>query len=323
MPLRLLAGPEFLTNEPAPEWIMEPFCVPGSSLMLYGRQGSGKSTLAYQMAHALATGHPWLNFPVWRTGPVVYLQFDMPRYEWTMLLHRAQPDYPVVPTLYLNHRDTDNDLSRVNILAIKEYREVADVLATVQPHALIVDTISEGFAPMRALQHDINEEAREVIRLWHTLVPEGVFVFLKHERKGAVWKANASEDAEEDDLDAFSGPAGWETKVTTSLRLTNRNGQARLRVQKCRLADPGFRSMALGRDSAGFFTAPLGHEQLLATWPRLLPPAARFTPQTVADVLRDVAERSGEPFETVKKAYQRARSYGKVFAWAEALGDKV
>lgn len=321
MALRLLAGPDFLTDEPAPAWIVEPFCVPGSSLMLYGRQGSGKSTLAYQLAFALATGSPWLNFPVWQAGPTVYLQFDMPRYEWNMLLHRAQVSYPVVESLHFNHRSTDDDLSRVNVLQGKEYRELADVLSEVRPAAIVVDTISEGFAPSRALQQDINEEAREVIRLWHTLVPEGVFVFLKHERKGSVWKAK-QDDEEDDDIDAFSGPAGWETKVTTSLRLTNKNGRARLWVQKCRLADPGFRQLELGRDAQGFFTAPLGHEQMLATWPRMVPAAQRFAPQAVADVLRDVAERTGEPFDTVKQAYYRAKRMGKIYPWALALGDK-
>ena len=325
MPLRLVAGPQFLKDEPEPEWIVEPFLVGGSSLMLYGRQGSGKSTIAYQLAHALATGEPWLNFPVWKAGPTVYLQFDMPRYEWSMLLHRAQHAFPVGPSMHFNFRETDNDLGRVDIFTPKHRKELKDALEAIRPHAIIVDTISEGFTPRQGQHIDINEEAREVIRYWHELVPEGVFAFLKHERKGSAYKSKKDDDGEsEDDIDAFSGPAGWETKVTTSLRLTNQHGQARLWVQKARLADPGFRTMKMSRDPHGFFVAPIGHEQMLTTWPRLVPPSDRFIPSSVADVLRDVAMRTGESYETVKKAHQRAKKeYGKVFVWEQQLGTST
>ena len=316
MTLTLVPGTQFVRDDTPPAWVLEPFLVPGSTLMLYGRQGAGKSTLAYQLGYALATGAPWLQFPVWRPGAVVYLQLDMPRYEWSMLMQRAMPLYAPPAQYLFNQRDT-HELSRLNILASRERAEITDTLAAVRPLAVILDTVSEGYVPGRYT--DVNEEAREVIRLWRDCNPEGLFIFLKHERKGVPWK-KMTEEAEEDD-DAFSGAAGWETKVTTSLRLTNKFGKPRLWVQKCRLANPGFRQLDLTRDANGFFTVPLRHEHLLATWPRLLPLAERFTPTCVADVLRDISQRASEPYDTVKKAYQRATAHGTRYPWAAALGD--
>ena len=71
------------------EWILEPFGVAGSLIMIYGRQGLGKSTLAWQMAHSLTTGEPFLGFTPQKTGPVIYLQLDMPDGEFALLQERT------------------------------------------------------------------------------------------------------------------------------------------------------------------------------------------------------------------------------------------
>src|SRR5690606_535980 len=78
VPLDLVSADAFLTNrKEVPPWILRPFLVNGSTMMLYGRQGIGKSSLALQLAYSLTSGEPWMGFPVARSGPVIYLQLDM------------------------------------------------------------------------------------------------------------------------------------------------------------------------------------------------------------------------------------------------------
>jgi RecA-family ATPase len=295
------------------DWIVEPFLMKGSSLLLYGRQGSGKSTLAWQLAHSLSTGAHWLGFNIQRTGPVVYLNLDMPRREFRRLMHRAHDGgIPINANLIVPEGDNEG----FDILSKTDRANLERQITELKPIAIVIDTVSDSYQPKGA--SDINMEVRSVINSFRNLVPAGVVVMLLHERKQSPYKKN---EDKEDDADAFSGPTAWEAKVSTSIRLTNFYDTPKLWERKFRLDKAPFKTLALHRTPNGLFVPESLHTQLLQSWPACVPEGERFTPTRLKDVFADVAKRSNEAEDTVRKAFYRAKGQGVEYAWAEALGE--
>jgi hypothetical protein len=314
MSLKLVPVGEFLRSAAAPtKWVIEPFLVEGSAMMLYGRQGVGKSTLAWQLAHSLSTGVPWLGYPVFRTGRTLYLNLDMPAEEFQMLMKRARREGISGDDVFVPIGESPD----FNAFQRNDRDQLTHLVEEQQIANIIVDTVADAFHP--GTISDVNAEARAVIAFLRSLVPHGALVYLLHERKQSPYKK--AEEAE-NDPDAFSGATAWEGKATSSLRLTQRSSTARLHAKKCRIALPGFDVLQLARTDNGLFEAAHSHQQMLRFWPRYVPPHERFTPRTKADIFDDIAERTGEPFETVKQTYYRGRKAGTYYPWEELI-DKA
>ena len=315
--MRLVPATTFLAQLVDEEdWVLEPFLVVGSYLLLYGRQGSGKSTLAWQLAHSLTTGAPWLGHPVSRQTNVAYLNLDMPMREFRRLMLRAQHDgVPTNPRIYVP--DVENVDEPLNILNNKHLAALDETLKPLQPVSIFVDTVADAFHP--GTQTDVNAEAREVVGRFRRLAEGGITTFLLHERKQSPYR---KAEEREDDPDAFSGATAWEAKASSSLRLTNFRNDPWLHACKTRIDVPDFSKLHLTRTDHGLFTASHSHQQMLRFWPTCVPVAERFTPATQLQVFEDVARRAGESVETVKKAFQRARKAGVEFGWLEKVGAR-
>jgi len=84
-------------------WLIKDLLVPGSYMVIYGKEGSGKSRLTYQLAQAFQTGEPWFGLNIGQTGTVLYLEMDMAPMESSIMVKDAwealqrgeiaEPDY--------------------------------------------------------------------------------------------------------------------------------------------------------------------------------------------------------------------------------------
>ena len=81
--------------------------------------------------------------------------------------------------------------------------------------------------------------------------------------------------------------------------------------------------LRLTKNRHGFFEPQHDTQQMLLYWPECLPPEERervlqeVTSQR--DVFRDIAARTGTPFDTVKSQFLRGRQDGAVYDWLELL----
>lgn len=309
------------SREEAPPWILKPFLMRGSSMMLYGRQGIGKSSLVAQLAHSFISGEPWLGFPIEETGPVVWLQFDMAVEEARRLIERAQDaGMDFQQQLYTPAPDEElgEQVPTFNIYNPEHEQALLSVLRQVKPVAVILDTADDGY---ESPQHkSVVEVAREVVKKYRRAAGHAAFIFLRHERK----RSSYQRDEDDDDPDAFSGPKEWEAVASSSLQLkATREGGYVLRVRKSRLDRAPLSALRMDKDDYGFFLPKQGHAQMLQFWPACVPQQDREAvvagAHSMNDVFRDVAERSGTNFEVVKKTYQRAR--GVDWAWSSLLSE--
>jgi LmbE family N-acetylglucosaminyl deacetylase len=324
--LRLITAEDFLASrEENPPWIMRPFLMRGSSLMLYGRQGIGKSSLVIQLAYSFISGKPWLGFPIDETGPVIYLPFDMAVEETRRLIERAESEgMDFRGQLYIPVPEQNGGDQIAPFDIYKQEKELEDLVRQIQPVAVILDTADDGY---EAPKHkSVTEVAREVVKMYRRACGRAAFVFIRHQRKKPAWKG---EKEEEDDPDAFSGPKEWEAVASSSLQFLYTPKSApyyRLKVRKTRIDKSPVQEIGLSRTKQGFFEPLNVHVQLLSYWPGCVPPQERAEllarVQSMNDVFRDVAERTGSTFEAVKKAYQRACDQGVEFPWPGLLRKK-
>ena len=63
---------------PGGGWLIKPFIPVEGIVLLYGKKGVGKSPLTWALAHAVATGTPWLGYPAQDKGIVLYIEVDTP-----------------------------------------------------------------------------------------------------------------------------------------------------------------------------------------------------------------------------------------------------
>lgn len=278
---------------------------PGSAIMVYSRQGVGKSRLLVQLAHSLETGERFLGIlPILKTGPVVFLQLDMSPLEWAAVLGDARAADMPLQRLYDLRLDADG----LNILdGSTQARLQADV-ARIGAVALIVDAAADAYAAPSG-PHDINKLATDVVNAFRRCIPNGLFVYLLHDRKASLFAK--PKDVEEDE-DAFAGPGGWERPPATSFRLVRQaDGTVKLRVTKARFGGPGFKELDLQFDEHGFLHPVLDHKWMLLFWPDCLPATERLRfASGIASLnvaYQDIAERTGASVDAVRKHDQRLR----------------
>lgn len=294
-------------------WVMEPFAVSGSVVMLYGHQGIGKSRILWQLGHALATGGDWLGFRITKPGTVAYLNLDMSREEARKMMRDAKACGLTAPNMY-----TTPTMEDINVLLKKDAQKVADWLMEVDAYHVIVDTGKRAYR--RNAESDLNEEISNVVKFFQMCVPEGMGLFSHHNRKRS---GRQSEEEFEKDDDSFSGGVQWEASVTSSLKLTKRSGQLRLYFKKCRLDNPLMESLSLVQDpKTGFFQPVHDYRFDLRTWPAMVPPEQRFEPATEIEVFREISERRGDiSIDAVKKHFQRTKEQVR-YDWHRRLTEE-
>ena len=165
--------------------------------------------------------------------------------------------------------------------------------------------------------------------MFRDLMPDGLFVYLRHERKSP----SNTNGINEEDPDAFSGGAGWEAKASTSIRLIrtskiNGPDEARLVFNKTRLTSLGFKELQLDVDDHGFFVPVHGHQTMLRYYPWCLPleeqeQILRNGLASKTAVYQDIAQRTGVLVDTVKKAAQRGVQRGTQYPWIELVGKSA
>jgi len=311
----LQSGDFFARYEGEVEWLLEPFAVDGSSIMIYGRQGSGKSTLAWQLAHSLSTGLPWIGFPVARPLRMCYLNLDMPYKEFWRLIERGSKDgFEPNGNLLVPNPDV---FPTINVRNEQSYKYLQLMVKVHGIEGLVIDVIGEAYIP--AQSGDINMEARGVVKKLQALVPNGLLIFLQHVRKGSPYKK-----VDESDPDNFLGAGAWEAAVSTSLKLTkDKDDNVKLHAKKSRIDVAGFKELPLDLKDHGFFEANHGYGELLRTWPRLVPLEERFIPKQKKEVFEDIAKRCNTDPDAIRATFYRWRKSGVYFEWADKLDESV
>lgn len=262
-------------------WVLKPLLVPGSSMMLYGRQGIGKSTIMLQLAAAFAAQTDWLVFPTLAKGATLWLQLDMPRAELRQLLIRADQSQLFQngtrdSVKFAQFWDDDQEVFDFDILADNDHKLLMEAVQDIRPLCLMVDTGNDVY---QARQHkEAGAEVRKVLRRLRAVMGQvgGVTVYSQHQRKRQLGVTG-------DDPDAFLGRVEWETVASSSVQLESSSrgeGEERLEsflltIRKHRLAEPGFRELALVKGPDGFFAPKWTATTALACWPRCVPEAER------------------------------------------------
>lgn len=311
---RLISAADAITQVYEPQWIIEPFLMNGSSMMLYGRQGEGKSRLLWQMAYAIASGEPWLFYEIARPGPVVFLELDMPAAEFRIMMQQAE-------TAGLNHPDihvldADDLASEFNIMSTRCLDSLRSWIVDLEPSLLILDTVNDAFYTVKS--PDVNAAASMVVRTFRELVNPGAFVYSNHTRKEPSYKPRSDEETTDDD--AFLGPGAWERQATSSISIKRAEKYSEIRtftIKKHRLAQPPVKQFDMHFDKNSFFVSHPSIKQLLLTWP--IGAKEPFQPETQVEIIEAVANQMRAKPETVKKALQRLKQSGAVPRWLTEL----
>lgn len=324
--LRFVDSEDFLSSQAAePEWIIRPFCVTGSAIMLYGRQGVGKSSLTAQLIHSFRSGEPFLGFRVYRSGPVLYLQLDMPLQEMRMLLERSKragmdAEHP----LHVPLPPEGEEALLFNILNDADQQELAAWCEEIRPIAVVVDTIHDAYVP-DPKHIDINQQIRLIFRRFREAIGGAVLVFLNHSRKQGTLARKDADAIEEDDGDSFMGGQAWEGLVTSSLQLrySRKTAKKVLALRKIRLETWPEKSLTLQDSSHGFYENKLDYKQMLMQWPyckdKVYAESAAAFFKTKAAIFKEIAEECEVPYATVRQQYYRNK--GADYAWRHLLEE--
>jgi RecA-family ATPase len=321
MSLEFITLDEFLGSEEDIPWVIPPLCAVGSSIMLYGRQKVGKSSAVVQLMHSLTTGEPWMGFPVRKTGPVLYLQIDMPPADTRRMFQRARASgYVTGADVYAPKLMPGQSKVPFNILDTRCADALRSECERIQPVAVIVDTINDAYEA--AERTDINLHIRKVHSAFRATIGDAVFVYLNHTRKAPQNMRGAAPD----DEDGYLGGGGWAQVATSILELKrdNKSGQVALMLRDLRLDSYPGKILPLQKDEHGFFERPMTSQQMLMFWPECLPLAEKVAAiasvKNANDVFRDIGARTGTAWETVKKQYHRA--VGVDFPWLALIASE-
>ncbi len=145
---------------------------------MYGDPKVGKSYAALQLALAISTGGSWLGFPVTTTGPVAYIQLDTARSVWAQRLDEIKAAGHQVELLHLADRETLGAWP-FDIMRVEHQRLLQQVVATVNPIVVIIDTLKES----HQLAENDNTEMQKVITGLEAACRPAAIVLVHHGKK--------------------------------------------------------------------------------------------------------------------------------------------
>jgi len=208
----VLSGTEYLALPRLPEtFLVEPIIPVGGAALLYGQEKVGKSFLAIQLAVSIATGEPFLGFPVKQRGPVVYVQLDTPRSLWLKRLDALKQAGVDVDAVHYVDRETLN-LWPFNAANPEHSERLARDLVPVKPVAVIIDTLRESHQG----EENSNTEMPRAVASLVSITQPAAIILVHHARKGDPEKP--------DDIRRGSRGANYLTgRMDSILRLTEEN----------------------------------------------------------------------------------------------------
>ena len=173
-----LAGPEFMAQQlPEPKSLLWPSLLcEGGGAILHAPAGAGKSFLAEQLAHAVATGEPWLGkFATPEGGvPVVLIQAELSSYHLQQR-RRGHPAYRSGPAKL--HTLTFQQLGhQLDILTPSDRNKLIRIVRDKGSRLLILDPLAqfhseaespEGFGKVRRAVTDLTLRAGCAVLLVH------------------------------------------------------------------------------------------------------------------------------------------------------------
>lgn len=293
-------------------WVIKPFCIKGSSVMLFGRPKVGKSRAILQICNSVINGEPWMGFPVLRTGKVLYLQLDMAVLELQRVITRGLEagmklkEGLLIPRLPEKEHRVDFD-----ILRDSDFARLGELCAKHEPVMVIVDTINDGFRP-RPQDKDVNMLAREVHKRFMGAVGDAVLVFINHKRKQSAMFAKT--DGDTPDEDGYLGGSGWAGVASSTLEIFRKKDKSVcLWIHDMRLEEKPATFVPLSKEAGGFFAPELDMSATLRLWPGCLSAEERRAVEecdwSKNMVFKAVAEASRSKFDAVKAHYYRYRAY--------------
>jgi RecA-family ATPase len=165
----------------------------GGLINVFGKPKSGKSFLMLGVMEAIANGDPdWEGFPIFKHGPVAYLQVDTPREEWA---NRATK-------IAMRTSEAIDNIHMADMWMVPEFpfnilnpngtglRWLTDNLERIKPVMVIIDTLREI--------HDGDEDKSTVMRNVVTALVAAcrpaAIVLVSHSRKDGIMTATGDDD---------------------------------------------------------------------------------------------------------------------------------
>ena len=302
--LQLVGGDEFLESmkHESKDWIIPGIALPGSSLMVYAREGIGKSRLMAQLASSLIYGTPFMGMPIYKTGPVISLQLDMPPNEWDLLLCDAKAEGLGLDSSSFLTLHKDNKHFSIDDPQMKEW--LCDMYATHKPICLMLDSIKNAFTRSPKSNEDLNQFVLRLLNDFRSCCPKSLFQYTLHDRKAP---ARINEETLEQDMDSHGELPQYVRDASVVMRLfQNKKDEIKLLINKHRLGPVGWKKLQIEMNENGFFfPAEMDHRIMLISWPNFIPAKERAeviaSVKTKQDVYRDIAKRSLTAEGTVKR----------------------
>lgn len=201
-------------------YLVEPVIPLGGIVFLSGKRGIGKSHFCLTLAACLERrGHLFGRYPVHPTGPVVYVQADMPEALTQVRVKLAQANgYKLHNTYFFFPRFFD-------LLSLNENSQLVKEIQELQPCLVIWDTLRK----IHKGSSNEDEVPSLVYGYAQKLFPTATHLFIHHEKKTVV----EQEKLELDELHRGSG--AWIDDADTGYRLSKvANGRLRLEGTKHR-----------------------------------------------------------------------------------------
>ena len=157
--MRLITLDEYI-HMPRPDiyWLVKEMVPKPSFILVTGAAKSGKSTLALQLASCVARGAAFMGRPVMHTSKTLYIQFDMPEFEWRYVITQMQNGGADLDLKSISTFHPDEPLTPMNILDKGKYQQLLDaVTACPDANLIVLDVLRE--------MHDGDEDNSGVMKI--------------------------------------------------------------------------------------------------------------------------------------------------------------
>jgi len=234
-------------------FLIEPVVPLGGIIFLSGKRGIGKSHFCLTLAACLERrGHFFGRYPVHPTGPVVYIQADMP-----------EPLQQVRVRMARAHGYQLNNVhfffpKFFNLLAVAEDNPLAQEIRALNPCLIIWDTLRK----IHKGSSNEDEVPSLIYGYSQQLFPTATHLFIHHEKKSVV----EQEKLELDELHRGSG--AWIDDADTGYRLSKvATGRLMLEGTKHRSCEeqPAI-PLTLSRETLMLYAPPDHASSLAALW---------------------------------------------------------